>query len=176
MTENPHIIKWIQSPETFEKGFAMLIDQYKRPLYQSIRRMVVSHDDTDEILQITFIKAWKGLSRFRQESSLWTWLYRIAINVTLDFLTQKKKRKFTHHLPEHMTQAMDSGFSGTEIQRKLIEAMQQLPDKQKAVFSMKYFDNMTYEDISKITNTSVGALKASYHLSVKKIEEFLNRL
>lgn len=153
----------------------MLIEQYQRPLYQTIRRMVITHDDTDEILQLTFIKAWKGLEKFRQEASLGTWLYRIAVHVSLDFLAKKKRIAITSDIPDRISQSMDVSFSGTEIQRKLIEAIQSLPDKQRAVFNMKYFDEMTYESMAVITGTSIGALKASYHLSIKKIEEFLKQ-
>jgi len=140
--------------------------------------MVIDHDDSDDLVQEVFIKVWDNLDRFREDSSLYTWIYRIATNECLNFLKKKKRRFF---LPigdvEHELNAkLDSSnhISGEEIQLKLQKALLKLPDKQRMVFNMKYFDDMKYEEIAKITETSVGSLKASYHHAVKKIEEFIN--
>ena len=140
--------------------------------------MVTSHDDTDDVLQLVFIKAWRNLGSFRQESKLYTWLCRIAINESITFLNNKKKRFFvsTDEVgPGVMGQADEAPqLNGDVIQQKLLQALALLPDKQRAVFSLKYFEEMPYEDIANITGTSVGALKASYHHAVQKIEKFIN--
>ncbi len=139
--------------------------------------MVIDHDDTDDLVQEVFIKAWKNLERFREESALFTWLYKIATNECLNFLKKKRNRFFLPiiDLEPVLSSAMDhkAHISGDELQLKLQKALLKLPDKQRLVFNMKYFDDMKYEEISEITDTSVGSLKASYHLAVKKIEEFL---
>ncbi len=175
--EEQQILQLLKNPVTAEKGFRWLIETYRQRLYQLIRRMVISHDDTDEILQLTFIKVWKGLPRFRGDSGLYTWIYRIAIHEILNFLHHKKKRNW---LKEDVVTSLNTdnvwvGFTGDELQQKLLKAMLCLPEKQRAVFNLRYFEEMPYEQIAKITGTSVGALKASYHHAVKKIEEyFLN--
>lgn len=137
--------------------------------------MIVDHDDTDDVLQNTFIKVWKGLSKFRAESGLYTWLYRIATNEALSFI-KKNKRLQTQSLEESTLGSQsylenESHYSGTEISQRLQKAVVSLPHKQQLVFNMKYFDELKYEEISEILGTSVGALKASYHLAVKKIEK-----
>lgn len=140
--------------------------------------MVIDHDDADDLTQEVFIKIHKNIGGFREDSQLYTWIYRITTNECLTFLQKKKRRFFlpigdvTKELSEKLDNS--SNVSGDEIQLKLQKALLQLPDKQRLVFNMKYFDDMSYEDISEITNTSVGALKASYHHAVKKIEEFLS--
>lgn len=152
--------------------------QYQQKVYWHIRKMVIDHNDADDLTQETFIKVWKGLTNFREEAQLYTWLYRIATNECLNFLNKKKRRFFLPivDVQEQLSAKLDSQelLSGDEIQLKLQKALLTLPDKQRLVFNMKYFDDMKYEDISAILGTSVGALKASYHLAVKKIEEFLN--
>jgi len=139
--------------------------------------MVIDHDDADDLVQDVFVKIWKNLEKFREDSSLYTWIYRIATNECLNFLKKKKNRFFLPigDVAEELTGKIDAGadMSGDEIQLKLQKALVKLPDKQRLVFNMKYFDDMKFDEISKITKTSVGALKASYHLAVKKIERNL---
>lgn len=159
-------------------AFGDVIKLYSEPLYWQIRRMVQSHDDANDILQNTFMKAWMNLENFRGEAKLSTWLYKIAINESLSFL--EKERVRTHMSLDDQEAALanqimaDESFDGDELARRLQQAIIQLPEKQRIVFNMKYFDDMKYEDMSEILGTSVGALKASYHLAVKKIEQFFN--
>lgn len=140
--------------------------------------MVIDHDDADDLVQEVFIKVWKYLDNFRGDSQLYTWIYRIATNECLSFLAKKKKRFFLPivDVEKELSNHIDSGtnLSGDEIHLKLQKALLKLPDKQRLVFNMKYYDDMKYEDIAEITETSVGALKASYHHAVKKIEDILN--
>jgi RNA polymerase sigma factor (sigma-70 family) len=169
----------IRSPFTKELGFRELIETYQKPVYQVIRRMVLIHEDADDLTQNTFIKAYKALDRFEGNSSLFTWLYRIATNESLTFLEKKKKRYF-FSLDDHQEKLesyVDSSavISGDEIQVKLQKSLLKLPDKQRLVFHLKYEEDLSYEEISKITGTSVGALKASYHHAVKKIEQELTQ-
>ncbi len=158
-------------------AFKQIIEKYQERLYWHIRKIVISHEDSDDILQNTFVKVWRGLSQFREDAKLYTWLYRIATNESLTFLKQKKKRQsipfldVEHHLAN--TLESDHYFNGEQIELKLQKAILTLPEKQRLVFNMKYFDEMKYEDMSGILDTSVGALKASYHHAVKKIEKYL---
>ena len=158
-------------------AFNLLVRQYQRRLYGFIRRMVTDHDEAQDVLQNTFVKVWHGLDKFRADSKLYSWLYRIAHNECLNHLRSLKRGLFTSHesVMERLTTTLDSSehFSGELIQRKLQKAIMRLPDKQRAVFNMKYFDELKYEEISTITGTSVGALKSSYHIAVKKIEAWL---
>ncbi|NPA35653.1 MAG: RNA polymerase sigma factor [Chlorobi bacterium] len=168
------IANLLKNPSNKEKAFSLLVKKYQERLYWHIRKMVISHDDTDDILQNTFIKTWKGLDKFRGDASLYTWLYRIATNETLTFLKNKDKRNAVslnneNVIPENRLRS-DSGFNGNEIQLKLQKYILMLPDKQRLVFNMKYFDEMKYEDIAKITGNSVGALKASFHHAVNKLK------
>ena len=139
---------------------------------------MIDHDDADDLVQEVFIKVWKYLDNFRGDSQLYTWIYRIATNECLSFLAKKKKRFFLPivDVEKELSNYIDSGtnLSGDEIHLKLQKALLKLPDKQRLVFNMKYYDDMKYEDIAEITETSVGALKASYHHAVKKIEDILN--
>ena len=169
----------IRSPFTKELGFRELIETYQKPVYQVIRRMVLIHEDADDLTQNTFIKAYKALDRFEGNSSLFTWLYRIATNESLTFLEKKKKRYF-FSLDDHQEKLesyvdSSSTLSGDEIQVKLQKCLLKLPHKQRLVFHLKYEEELSYEEISKITDTSVGALKASYHHAVKKIEQELTQ-
>jgi RNA polymerase sigma-70 factor (ECF subfamily) len=154
-----------------------LIQKYQQKLYWHIRKIVISHDDTDDVLQNTFIKTWKGLAGFKEESQLYTWLYRIATNESLTFLKQKQRANTTsiHPIEYQLSKSLESDpfFSGDEIQLKLQQAILTLPEKQRIVFNMRYFDETPYEQMSAILETSVGALKASYHIAAKKIEELL---
>lgn len=157
-------------------AFNLIVRKYQEKLYWHIRKIVISHDDADDILQNTFIKIWKGLDGFREDSKLYTWLYRIATNESLTFLKQKKTKyllpivDYENQLKE--TLQSDEHFNGTEIQLKLQKAILKLPEKQRVVFNMKYFEEMKYDDMAEILKTSVGALKASYHHAVKKIENY----
>jgi RNA polymerase sigma-70 factor (ECF subfamily) len=169
----------IRSPFTKELGFRELIETYQKRVYQVIRRMVLTHEDADDLTQNTFIKAYKALDRFEGNSSLFTWLYRIATNESLTFLEKKKKRYF-FSLDDHQEKLesyieSSASLSGDEIQVKLQKSLLKLPDKQRLVFHLKYEEDLSYEEISKITGTSVGALKASYHHAVKKIEQELTQ-
>ena len=162
---------------TRETAFTRIIKKYQEKLYWHIRRMVVSHDDADDVLQNLFIKVWKGLENFREDSQLYTWLYRIATNESLTFLEQRKKRKSISLSDEenflsNKLQA-DKHFDGNKLEWKLQLAIQQLPDKQKAVFNLRYYDEMPYEEMSRVLETSEGSLKASYHHAVKKIEDYI---
>jgi len=158
-------------------AFKQIIKKYQERLYWHIRKIVISHEDSDDILQNTFIKVWRGLDQFREDSKLYTWLYRIATNESLTFLKQKKKRQYIPFVDvEHQLMNVlesDEYFSGDQIQLKLQKAILTLPEKQRLVFNMKYFDEMKYEDMSRVLDTSVGALKASFHHAVKKIEKYL---
>ncbi len=158
-------------------AFSLILKKYQKKLYWHIRKIVIDHDDTDDVLQETFIKTWKGLDNFKEESQLYTWLYRVATNEALGFL-RKKSRANTlsiHPIEYQLSKSLESDnyFKGDEIQMKLQQAILTLPEKQRIVFNMRYFDEMPYEQMSEVLETSVGALKASYHHAAKKIEEFL---
>jgi len=171
------IIEGFKTPGNEERAFNHLVAIYQERLYWHIRKMVIIHDDADDVLQNTMIKVWKSLAGFRAESGLYTWLYRIATNEALSFLKQKKKKAFAPwgNVEAQMSENLvaDPWFNGDEIQLKLQQAILKLPEKQRIVFNMKYFDKVKYEEMSKILGTSVGALKASYHHAVKKIESML---
>lgn len=171
------LIKELKQKESQAKAFEVLVNTYKERLYWHIRRIVLDHDDADDVLQNTFIKVYRNIDGFKGESKLYSWLYRIATNESLTFLKQKSKKAgiSDEELKNRMVENLQSDvyFEGDEIQLKLQRALATLPDKQKLVFTMKYFQEMKYEDISEALETSVGALKASYHLAVKKIESYL---
>jgi RNA polymerase sigma factor (sigma-70 family) len=159
-------------------AFNLIVKKYQEKLYWHIRKMLISHEDTDDVLQNTFINAFQGLDNFREDASLFTWLYKIATNEALTALKKKKRRYF---LPLddvgsqlEKTLEADDYIDGEDIQIKLQKAILKLPDKQRLVFNMKYYDEMKYEEMAEILNTTVGALKASYHHAVKKIEKYLN--
>jgi RNA polymerase sigma-70 factor (ECF subfamily) len=166
----------LQDPKTQTRAFEEIVNHYSQPLYWQIRRLVVEHEDADDVLQNTFIKAWTNITSFRGESKLSTWLYKIAYNESLTFLNHKREQLSIDDLNSMTMESLESDpyFDGDETQLMLQEAINTLPDKQKAVFNMKYFEEMKYEEMSQITGTSVGALKASFHLAVKKIEEYFN--
>lgn len=158
-------------------AFNLIVMKYQEKLYWHIRKIVIRHDDADDVLQNTFIKVWKSLDKFREASKLYTWLYRIATNESLTFLKQQKT-KYLLPLEDHENSLKNSlmsdvYFNGDEIQLKLQKAILTLPEKQRIVFNMKYFDEMKYDDMAEILKTSVGALKASFHHAVKKIEKYL---
>lgn len=172
------LIEQLKNPASQKEAFRVLVSTYQQKLYWHIRKIVLNHDDTNDILQNVFIKVWKNIESFREESSIYTWIFRIATNESLTFLAQQKRRSIVSDLSgnEYLVSNLqaDEYFEGSEIQRKLQEAILKLPDKQRLVFNMKYFDEIKYTDMSKILDTSVGALKASFHHAVKKIEESLN--
>lgn len=186
MITDQELVTAILNPDKRQEAFTQLIKKYQQKIYWHIRKMVIDHDDADDLIQETFIKVWQSLPNFRGDSQLFTWIYRIATNECLNFL-QKKKRQ--NHVPlensddenslnliSTLESSIDSDYiSGDEIQIKLQKALLTLPDKQRLVFNMKYYDDLKYEEIAEITGTSVGALKASYHLAVKKIEDVLNQ-
>jgi RNA polymerase sigma-70 factor (ECF subfamily) len=160
-----------------DKGFRIIVEKYSSRLYWHIRRLVILHEDADDALQNTFINAWKSMGDFRNESSIYTWLYTIATNEALSLINKRKKNKAMSFddLGSHFANSIEGStwFDGDAAQVKLQNAILQLPEKQRIVFNMKYYDDITYEDMSKVLNTSVGALKASYHHAVKKIEQII---
>ena len=175
--EDRRLITRLRTPGESRSAFNELIKIYSEPLYWQIRRLVQDHDDANDLLQNTFIKAWSSLEHFRGDAKLSTWLYKIAINESLTFLARERKR---NHLSLDDQESVlantieaDTHFDGDEVSELLRKAITRLPEKQRLVFNMKYFDDMKYEDISAILGTSVGGLKASYHLAVKKIEQFI---
>ena len=174
--DESRIVALLKEATTRESAFSAIVREYDKALYWQIRRMVLSHDDANDLLQSTFLKAWTGIDTFRGNSRIYTWLYRIAINETLTFLSKSRNNTFSIDTPEgeiaHNLES-DAYFEGDHADALFNEAIARLPDKQRLVFNMKYFDDMKYEEISEITGTSIGALKASYHIAVKKIEEFL---
>ncbi|MDX5422284.1 MAG: RNA polymerase sigma factor [Hymenobacteraceae bacterium] len=177
--EDKELLEKFAQPESRNLAFNQLVRKYQQKVYWHIRKMVIDHEDADDLTQEVFVKVWKNLENFRQGSQLYTWIYRIATNECLTFLSNKKRRFFLpiHDVAAELSEKIDTSpdISGDEIQRKLQKALLRLPDKQRLVFNMKYYDEMKYEEMSEILGTSVGALKASYHLAVKKIEEFLKQ-
>ena len=173
------LIEEFRDPTSRNFAFSKLVNTYQERLYWHIRRIIIDHDDADDVLQNTFIKAFKNLDKFREDSQLYTWLYRIATNEALTFLKKQKRNLFVslddvgHSLASKLESS--SELNGDAIQYKLQQAILTLPTKQRLVFNMKYFDEMKYEDIAEVTGTSVGALKASYHHAVKKIEAFVKQ-
>lgn len=160
-------------------GFKKIVTQFQERVYWQIRRMTKNHQDTEDVMQNVFIKAWKGLPNFRADSNLYTWLFRIAHNETLNFLNKENKRTTVDLDPplfENLIVANGNSYSPEEIESHLKKALDTLPEKQLLVFNLKYFDDLKYSEISDMLGTSVGALKASYHLAVKKIEEHLHKL
>ncbi len=171
------LISFFSKDEKKNYAFNLLVRKYQERLYWHIRRIVINHEDTNDVLQNTFIKIFKGLDNFREDSKLYTWLYRIATNEAITFLN-KKRKKYLLPIIDVENKLVDSlqsdvYFDGDEIQIKLQKAVLSLPKKQRLVFNMKYFEEMKYTEISEILNTSVGSLKASYFHAVKKIEDFI---
>ncbi|MDY4881813.1 MAG: sigma-70 family RNA polymerase sigma factor [Candidatus Limisoma sp.] len=169
------IIEQLKNPECVKDAFGKVIAHYTEPLYWHIRKLVLNHDDANDVLQNTFLKAWSSIEYFRGDAKMSTWLYRIATNEAITFLSKEQGRNTASI--DDMAEAVkalaaDEWFDGNDLQLKLQEAVAQLPEKQRLVFNMRYFDEMKYEDISEILGTSVGALKASFHHAVKKIESF----
>lgn len=175
------LIAELQQESMAHKAFELLMRTYSEPLYWQIRKMVYSHDDANDLLQNVFLKAWSNIHHFRGDARLSTWLYKIAVNESINFINREKTR---HGLPADEEEASfilnkleaDEYFDGDELHAELLKAIARLPEKQRLVFNMRYFDEMKYEDISEVLGTSVGALKASYHHAVKKITESIGSL
>ncbi|MCL7989121.1 sigma-70 family RNA polymerase sigma factor [Sphingobacterium sp. lm-10] len=175
--EDALIIAKFANESTREEAFNLLLKKYQQKIYWHVRRMVIDHDDADDVVQDVFVKVWRNLEKFREDSQLYTWLYRIATNECITFLNKKKQKQHVSLDEEDSsylssTLTASSYFNGDAAQMKLQQALLKLPEKQRLVFNMKYFEDLKYEEISEIVGTSVGALKASYHLAVKKIELF----
>lgn len=174
--ENKELVERLRDPQQVRAAFSDVMKLYSEPLYWQIRRMVQSHDDANDLLQNTFMKAWQSIENFRGDARLSTWLYKIAINESITFLAKERKRQgISLDEQEGALAAMieaDPDIDGDALAQELRKAIATLPEKQRLVFNMKYFDEMKYEDMSNILGTTVGALKASYHLAVKKIENF----
>lgn len=175
--EDEEILSKFREDTTRNEAFNLLLKKYQQKIYWHVRRMVIDHDDADDLVQDVFIKVWKNLPGFRNDAQLYTWMYRIATNECITFLNKKKQKNnislddVDYELAD--TLSSSDQFSGDQIQKKLQQAILTLPDKQRLVFNMKYFDDMKYEEMSDVLGTSVGALKASFHLAVKKIEAFI---
>lgn len=174
--EEQDILRFLQNSKERTKGFELLVAQYSEPLYWKIRSIVLTHDDADDVLQNTFLKVWNGLDNFRGESRFSTWLYRIAINESLDFLRNRKQETFVSadvepSVANHLV--ADEYFDGNRTQALLQEAIASLPDVQRTVFTLRYYDEMKYSEMSTLMHTTEGALKASYHIAVKKVTDYL---
>ncbi len=174
--DNDSLVARLRDPATCREAFGEMIRLYTEPLYRQIRRMVQSHEDANDLLQNTFMKAWQNIENFRGDAKLSTWLYKIAINESITHLEKERKRLGLSIDDEesHLINLIeaDKDIDGDELAKQLREAIARLPEKQRLVFNMRYYDDMKYEKMSEILGTSVGALKASYHLAVKKIEQF----
>ena len=177
MTVEADLVHQLKDSNTQSKAFEVLVNNYKTRLYWHIRSIVLNHDDADDVLQNTFIKVYRNIEGFKGDSKLFSWMYRIATNEALSFLKSRSKKQGINNveLQNHMLDNLqaDVYFEGDEIQLKLQKAIATLPEKQKLIFNMKYFQELKYEEISEILETTVGGLKASYHLAAKKIEAYL---
>lgn len=176
-TEDAVILEKFADERFKEEAFKLLLNKYQQKIYWHVRRLVVNHDDADDLVQDSFIKVWKNLSTFRNDAQLYTWIYRIATNECLTFLNKKKQQNNVplEEVSPELAMSLKEGsyFNGNQAELKLQQALLTLPEKQRLVFNMKYFDDLKYEEISEILGTSVGGLKASFHHAVKKIEQFL---
>lgn len=175
--EDSEILKKFSNKNSRDEAFNLLLNKYQQKIYWHIRRLVIDHDDADDLVQDTFVKVWKNLEKFRSDAQLYTWIYRIATNESITFLNKKKQRNNTplDEVSSELAETLvaSSHFNGDKVQMKLQQALLTLPEKQRLIFNMKYFDDLKYEEISEITGTSVGALKASFHIAVKKVEIFM---
>jgi RNA polymerase sigma-70 factor (ECF subfamily) len=175
--QDAELLLQFRNLSTREDGFTAIIKKYQEKLYWHIRRILVDHEDANDVLQNVFIRVWNGLENFREDSQLYTWLYRIATNESLTFLEQQKKRASVSlgDVENGLSNRIkaDQHFDANKLEWKLQLAMQQLPEKQRIVFNLRYYDEMPYEEMSRVLDTSEGALKASYHHAVKKIEDFI---
>ncbi len=177
MIAEANLVDQLKDPNAQAKAFGVLVNTYKERLYWHIRRIVLNHDDADDVLQNTFIKVYRNIDGFKGDSKLYSWMYRIATNEALSLLKTKSKKQGigNEELQNQLLNNLEADvyFEGDEIQLKLQKAIATLPEKQKLIFNMKYFQELKYEEISEILETSVGGLKASYHLATKKIEAYL---
>lgn len=175
--EDKALLEMYREPSLREKGFTMIVKKYQEKLYWHIRRMVISHEDADDVLQNMFIKVWNNLDSFREDAQLYTWLYRIATNECLTFLEQQKRRASVSlsDVETGLSNKLcaERHFDANKLEWKLQQAILSLPEKQRLVFNLRYYDEMPYEEMSRVLETSEGALKASYHHAVKKVEEFI---
>jgi RNA polymerase sigma factor (sigma-70 family) len=176
-SSDAELLVQFRNEQTKEKAYTSIIKKYQERLYWHIRRMVVDHDDANDVLQNVFIRVWNGLANFREDAQLYTWLYRIATNESLTFLENQKKRSAVSlsDVETGLSNKIkaDQNFDANRLEWKLQLAIQQLPEKQRLVFNLRYYDEMPYEQMSRVLNTSEGALKASYHHAAKKIEEYI---
>lgn len=176
MHDDEQLIEQLRDPQRCRKAFNEVIKIYTEPLYWQIRKMVIDHDDANDVLQNTFLKAWSSIEHFRGDAKLSTWLYKIAINESITFINKEKQRNNVSLDDDDSflinSLASDEWFDGDDLRLELQKAINSLPEKQRLIFNMRYFDDMKYEDMSEILGTTVGALKASYHHAVKKIEKF----
>ncbi|HYE54251.1 MAG TPA: sigma-70 family RNA polymerase sigma factor [Chitinophagaceae bacterium] len=177
VSQDSELLMQFRNPATKEQGFTAIIKKYQEKLYWHVRRMVVEHEDANDVLQNVFIRVWNGLENFREDSQLYTWLYRIATNECLTFLEQQKKKAAVSlsEVESGLSNKIraDKHFDASKLEWKLQLAIQQLPEKQRVVFTLRYYDEMPYEEMSRVLETSEGALKASYHHAVKKIEDYI---
>lgn len=171
------LLEQFRNEATRNNAFNLLVRKYQKRLYWHIRRIVINHDDANDVIQNSFIKVWKALDNFKEDSQLYTWLYRIATNESITFLKQKKAFVSFDDVSHGLASSLqdDHFFKGDEIQKRLQLAILTLPEKQRIVFNMRYYDEIKYEDMSKVLDTSVGALKASYHHAVLKIETYIKK-
>lgn len=173
--EDKEIIELFHLKNKKEEAFRLLVDEYKEKLYWHIRKILLNHEDSNDTLQNVFVKVWQGLKDFRYEAKLYTWMYRIATNEAINFLNEKRRKVYGNsaEITEALENTLESDpwFSGDEIQAELQRAILKLTDRQRLIFNMKYFDDMTYEDIAEVLDVAVGTLKVTYHNAVKKIEE-----
>lgn len=171
------LMQQLSDPATQRKAFERVVREYSEQLYWQVRRIVLTHEDANDVMQNVFIKAWTHLDNFHQDSRLYTWLYRIAVNESLDFMRRQKNALSTDDVESGIANTLmaDRYFDGDETEAQLQEAIAQLPEVQRRVFSLRYFDDMKYSEMSQILNTSEGSLKASYHIAVKKITDFFKR-
>jgi RNA polymerase sigma-70 factor, ECF subfamily len=170
----------LKNESTRNEAFSHLVTKYQERLYWHIRKIVLNHDDSDDVLQNTFLKVWKNMDSFREESSLFTWIYRIATNESLTFINSQKRGQSIpfQDVSDYLKNRLeaDDYFDGSDIQKKLQQAILTLPEKQRLVFNMRYFEEIPYQEMSDILDTSVGALKASFHHAAKKVEEYITKL
>ena len=172
--DDKEILLLLKKESTMDKGFRLLVEKYQKRLYYHVRNLVGEHEDADDVLQNVFIKVFKNIGGFEERAELFTWLYRIATNESYTFLqSQKRKATLTIDITELNSKEADNYFDELQLEEKLTKAIERLPEKQKAVFNLRYYEEMSYEDISSVLGTSVGALKASYHHAVKKVEDFI---
>ncbi len=176
-TDDNLLLAFFKEEDSREAAFTAIVKKYQQKLYWHIRRMVVEHEDSNDILQHVFIKMWRNLDEFRGDANLYTWLYRIATNETLTWLEKEKRRRAVSLDTEEnlLSEKLEAqkGFDANRLEWKLQQAIQSLPEKQRIVFSLRYYDEMPYEEMAKVLSTSEGALKASYHHAVKKVETFI---